>query len=142
MIMSTKNNRIFAPEGGRYPFKVSDEYFDNLTARIMEQIDSVEQEVPEKAEETPARSAQLFSIHKNRRRNLWISTMSIAASLVLIATVALKFIPMPSSTPVEQQKAETTAMYTPDNYNEDLMNYTMVDNVDVYYYLASEDFGE
>ena len=96
----------------------------------------------EKAEETPARSAQLFSIHKNRRRNLWISTMSIAASLVLIATVALKFIPMPSSTPVEQQKAETTAMYTPDNYNEDLMNYTMVDNVDVYYYLASEDFGE
>lgn len=142
MIMSTKNNRIFAPEGGRYPFKVSDEYFDNLTARIMEQIDSVEQEIPEKAEEVPARSAQLFSIHKNRRRNLWISTMSIAASLVLIATIALKFIPMPSSTPVEQQKAETTTMYTPDNYNEDLMNYTMVDNVDVYYYLAAEDFEE
>ena len=140
--MSTKNNRIFAQEGGRYPFKVSDEYFDNLTARIMEQIDSVEQEVPEKKEEAPAQSAQLFSIHKNRRRNLWISTMSIAASLVLIATVALKFIPMPSSTPVEQQKAEVTAVYTPDNYNEDLMNYTMVDNVDVYYYLASEDFGE
>ena len=140
--MSTKNNRIFAPEDGRYPFKVSDEYFDNLTARIMEQIDSVEQEVPEKKEEAPAQSAQLFSIHKNRRRNLWISTMSIAASLVLIATVALKFIPMPSSTPVEQQKAEVTAVYTPDNYNEDLMNYTMVDNVDVYYYLASEDFGE
>ena len=108
----------------------------------MEQIDSVEQEVPEKKEEAPAQSAQLFSIHKNRRRNLWISTMSIAASLVLIATVALKFIPMPSSTPVEQQKAEVTAVYTPDNYNEDLMNYTMVDNVDVYYYLASEDFGE
>ena len=140
--MSTKNNRILASGGSRYPFKVSDEYFDNLTARIMEQIDSVEQEVPEKKEEVPAQSAQLFSIHKNRRRNLWISTMSIAASLVLIATVALKFIPMPSSTPVEQQKAEVTAVYTPDNYNEDLMNYTMVDNVDVYYYLASEDFGE
>ena len=43
---------------------------------------------------------------------------------------------------MEQQKAEVTAVYTPDNYNEDLMNYTMVDNVDVYYYLASEDFGE
>ena len=136
--MSTKNNRILAPEGGKYPFKVSDEYFDNLTARIMEQIDSVEQEVPAKLEVAPAQSAKLFSIHKNRRRNLWFSTISIAASLVLIATVALKFIPMPSSTPVEQQKAETTAQYTPDNYNEDLMNYTMVDNVDVYYYLASE----
>ena len=140
--MSTKNNRILAPEGGRYPFKVSDEYFDNLTARIMEQIDAVEQEVPEKVEEVPAHSTKLFSIHKNRRRNLWISTMSIAASLVLIVTVALKFIPTPSSTPVEQQKAETTALYTPENYNEDLVNYAMVDNVDVYYYLASEDFGE
>jgi ribosomal protein L30E len=50
---------------------------------------------------------------------------------------------MPSSTPVEQQKAVTTVQYSPDNYNEDLMNYTMVDNVDVYYYLSSEeDFGE
>ncbi len=140
--MSTKNNRILAPEGGRYPFKVSDEYFDSLTARIMEQIDSVEQEISEKNEEVPAQSTKLFDIHKNRRRNLWISTISIAASLVLIATVALKFIPMPSSTPVEQQKAETNVQYTPENYNEDLMNYTMVDNVDVYYYLSSEDFGE
>jgi|GEM_PF-898124 hypothetical protein len=142
MIMSTKNNRVLAPEGGRYPFKVSDEYFDSLTARIMEQIDSVEQEISEKNEEVPAQSTKLFDIHKNRRRNLWISTISIAASLVLIATVALKFIPMPSSTPVEQQKAETNVQYTPENYNEDLMNYTMVDNVDVYYYLSSEDFGE
>jgi hypothetical protein len=140
--MSTKNNRVLAPEGGRYPFKVSDEYFDSLTARIMEQIDSVEQEISEKNEEVPAQSTKLFDIHKNRRRNLWISTISIAASLVLIATVALKFIPMPSSTPVEQQKAETNVQYTPENYNEDLMNYTMVDNVDVYYYLSSEDFGE
>ena len=140
--MSTKNNRILAPEGGRYHFKVSDEYFDSLTARIMEQIDSVEQEISEKNEEVPAQSTKLFDIHKNRRRNLWISTISIAASLVLIATVALKFIPMPSSTPVEQQKAETNVQYTPENYNEDLMNYTMVDNVDVYYYLSSEDFGE
>ena len=140
--MSTKSNRILAPEGGRYPFKVSDEYFDSLTARIMEQIDSVEQEISEKNEEVPAQSTKLFDIHKNRRRNLWISTISIAASLVLIATVALKFIPMPSSTPVEQQKAETNVQYTPENYNEDLMNYTMVDNVDVYYYLSSEDFGE
>ena len=108
----------------------------------MEQIDSVEQEISEKKEEVPAQSTKLFDIHKNRRRNLWISTISIAASLVLIATVALKFIPMPSSTPVEQQKAETNVQYTPENYNEDLMNYTMVDNVDVYYYLSSEDFGE
>ncbi|MBP5375575.1 MAG: hypothetical protein J6Y38_04490 [Bacteroidaceae bacterium] len=139
--MSTKNNRILTPGGSnRYPFKVSDAYFDNLTARIMEQIDSAEQEVPENVEEVPAQTAQLFHINKNRRRNLWISTMSIAASLVLIVTVALKFISMPSSTPVEHQKAENH--YTQDNFNEDLMTYSMVDNVDVYYYLSAEDFDE
>lgn len=141
MIMSTKNNRILTPGGSnRYPFKVSDAYFDNLTARIMEQIDSAEQEVPENVKEVPAQTAQLFHINKNRRRNLWISTMSIAASLVLIVTVALKFISMPSSTPVEHQKAENH--YTQDNFNEDLMTYSMVDNVDVYYYLSAEDFDE
>ena len=36
--MSKKDNRILNQECGRYPFKVSDEYFDNLTARIMAQI--------------------------------------------------------------------------------------------------------
>ena len=40
--MSTKDNRILTQGGGRYPFKVSDEYFDNLTARIMERIDAEE----------------------------------------------------------------------------------------------------
>ena len=139
--MSTKEQRILTPEGGRYPFKVSDEYFDNLTARIMEQIpEEDEATVASDHSEQVERKAKVISIRQQRRRNLWIRNLSIAASFLLIATVALKFISIPSSTPVEQQKAESH--YTQDNFNEDLMTYTMVDNVDVYYYLASEDFDE
>lgn len=133
--MSTKNNRIFAPEGGRYPFKVSDEYFDNLTARIMEQIpeDTPEEEVSEK-------NTKLIDIHRNRRRNLWISTISVAASLILIATFALKFTPKPNTSP--EQAEDMKAEYTTENYNEDLMQYAMVDNMDVYYYLSSSSMSE
>lgn len=133
--MSTKNNRILNPDGGRYPFKVSDEYFDNLTARIMEQIpdESVQDEVLE-------RKTRIIGIRQRRRRNTWLSVVSIAASLVLIVTVALKFIP--TSTTQDSPVNEQVMTYTDDDYNEDLMTYTMVDNMDVYYYLSSGDMDE
>ena len=120
--MSKKDNRILNQECGRYPFKVSDEYFDNLTARIMAQI----------PEESAGKETKVISIQRNRR-NLWISTISIAASLVLVATIALKFISMPSSTPIEEQTAD---VLIDNDYNEALMTYTMADNMDIYYYLA------
>ena len=133
--MSTKDNRILNQNGGRYPFKVSDEYFDNLTARIMEQIP--EDNATEVASE---KNTKFIDINSRRRRNLWLSTISIAASLVLIATIALKFIPKPTTSP--EQTEELTAEYTTDNYNEDLMTYAMVDNMDVYYYLSDGDMSE
>ncbi len=133
--MSTKDNRIFNPNGGRYPFRATDEYFDNLTARIMEQIpeDTPEEEVSEK-------NTKLIDIHRNRRRNLWISTISVAASLILIATFALKFTPKPNTSP--EQAEDMKAEYTTENYNEDLMQYAMVDNMDVYYYLSTSSMSE
>lgn len=133
--MSNKENRILNPNGGRYPFKVSDEYFENLTARIMEKI-------PDEniAEQVSEEKATLIDIRRTRRRNLWVSAISIAASLILIATIALKFLPRPTT--VTEQTNEVTAEYTSDDYNEQLMTYTMVDNMDVYYYLSDEDMDE
>jgi len=63
-----------------------------------------------------------------------VSVISIAASLVLIATIALRFLPKPTT--VEDQTNELTAEYISDDYNEQLMTYTMADNMDVYYYLS------
>ena len=125
--MCIKENRILNQECGRYPFKVSDEYFDNLTARIMAQI----------PEEAVVKETKVININQ-KRRNLWIRSISIAASLVLIATIALKFIPMPSSNNIEEQTAD---VWMENDYNEALMTYTMTNNVDVYYYLA-ENFEE
>ncbi|MBR2630549.1 MAG: hypothetical protein IKD25_03330 [Bacteroidaceae bacterium] len=120
--MSKKDNRILNQECGRYPFKVADEYFDNLTARIMAQI----------PEESTEKETKVISIQRSRR-NLWISTISIAASLVLVATIAIKFISLPSSAPIEKQTAD---VWLDNDYNEALMTYTMADNMDIYCYLA------
>ncbi|MBQ6964539.1 MAG: hypothetical protein IJP82_02460 [Bacteroidaceae bacterium] len=141
--MSTKDERILNPDGGRYPFKVSDEYFDHLTARIMKQIP--EEDVKPRMQalsyqnEASGKETKMIDMNKGRHRNLWIRAISIAASLLLIAAVALKFIPMSTtSSPTETLTAE----YTDDDYNEDLMTYTMVDNMDIYYYLASDETEE
>lgn len=134
--MSNKENRILNPNGGRYPFKAaSDEYFENLTARIMERIpdDNI-------AEQDSDKTTKLIDIRRARRRNLWVSAISIAASLILIATIALKFLPKPTT--ATEQTNELTAEYTNDDYNEALMTYTMVDNMDVYCYLSDEELGE
>lgn len=122
--MSTKEIRKFNLDGGRYPFKVSDKYFDDLTARIMEQI----------PEEQPQKQAPPRVVHM--RRNMWLTALSIAASLALIVTIALNVIPSPSGSTTP--KETLTADYTNDDYNEDLMTYAMVDNMDVYYYLAED----
>ena len=141
--MSNKENRILKPNGGRYPFRApSDEYFENLTARIMERIP--DETLTEHVEEQPkAETARLVNINRGerlnqlrtrRRNSLWVSVISIAASLVLIATIALRFLPKPTT--VEDQTNELTNEYISDDYNEQLMTYTMADNMDVYYYLS------
>lgn len=121
--MSKKDNRILSQQGGRYPFNVSEEYFDNLAARIMAQI----------PEENAA--ANVVGIDRKRHTYRWISIASVAASLVLIVAVALKFIPLSTSNSDMDEFAE---YYMEDDYNEDLMTYTMADGMAVYGYLSGE----
>ena len=122
----SKDKRILNQQSGRYPFGVSEEYFDNLTARIMEQI-------PE--EDASTTDATVVDINRRRRTFRWISIASIAASFVILVAVTLKFIPLsPSSANVDELVAE----YTEDEYNEDLMTYTMADGMAVYGYLSGE----
>ncbi|MCH5175318.1 MAG: hypothetical protein J1F40_05485 [Prevotellaceae bacterium] len=123
--MSKKDNRILSQQGGRYPFHVSEEYFDNLTARIMAQI-------PE--DDAAATNANVVSINRKRHTYRWISIVSVAASLVLIVAVTLKFIPLATSNSDMDEFAE----YVEDDYNEDLMTYTMADGMAVYGYLSGE----
>lgn len=142
--MSTKDKRILSPNGGRYPFKVSDEYFDHLTARIMKRIDTEKSEEHEKTEKLSqyqlakvphpvSKQAQIVDISM-RHRNQWLKITSIAASLLLITIVTTKFV---SSSYTSATPKTLTTEYTDDDYNEELMSYTMADNIAVYDYLSN-----
>ena len=124
--MSKKDSRILSQQSGKYPFRVSEKYFDNLTARIMEQI-------PE--EDVSTQSVAVVDINGKRRNYRWISIASIAASFILVVAVTLKFIPLSTSS---ANIDELTAEYTEDDYNEDLMTYTMADGMAVYGFLSGD----
>lgn len=124
--MSNKENRTFTESGAQYPFKVPEGYFDNLTARIMEQI-------PEEKEE----SASIVNLSQRKRtNNLWIKVLSAAASLVLIAIVSTKVINKPTDANIDNTPLQMAEYTEEDAYNEDLVLYSMVDNSDIYDYLS------
>ena len=130
--MSTKDKNIL-DAGGKYPFKVSDEYFDNLAARIMEQIPE-ENQAPQADNARTETKVIDINAHRNRQ-NMWIKALSIAACFTLVVLLSIKFFPTLSSE--EEATAEMTAQeYTDDDYNEDLMYYSMADYGDVYSYLS------
>ncbi|MCQ2256590.1 MAG: hypothetical protein MJZ41_01190 [Bacteroidaceae bacterium] len=132
--MSNKDLNIIKANGDRYPFKVSDEYFDGLTARIMNQIpeDEISVEAPQKEN-----TAKVIDINANKSSK-WIKIVSIAACVALVAVISFKFLPKSSIT--SDAEKEYTAEYTDEDYFEDLMNYSMVDHGDVYCYLSGEGY--
>lgn len=141
--MSTMDRRILNPHGDRYPFAIPDGYFDNLTARIMNQIpadestDAMSTGTEPTARESLAqapRKAKLISLQQTKRRALWLRGLSIAASLILMAVVSMKFLPLSTT---KTSTGELTAEYTEEDYNEDLLTYTMADHIDVYDYLSN-----
>ena len=110
----------------RNPFTVPEGYFDNLTARIMEQIPETD------SADTP--TAEL----KPRNNRRWIGwTLGVAASVAL----AVLFVKLPDIMPSTNGNHQTAMTSTDDNnydeqYEQEMLEYAMVDNSDVYRYLA------
>lgn len=142
MNMSTKNRQMTNTNGHPYPFKVTDSYFDGLTARIMKQIDNETAPVQIQTEEHSGQNTRTIGIQR-KHRHFYIGAISIAASLVLVVTLALKLLPSVTTPQVEKPMAQAACdSRTEANYNDELISYAMADNMDVYYYLASEDFDQ
>ena len=145
--MSTKDNRISFEARGHYPFTTPEGYFDDLTARIMKQIpeDTAINDFKVSSNSTAATGntmashtpASAISVSKTKsRKHLWSNITTVAASLVLIAMVAARLLSAPHST--ENTAKQDTQQNSTESYNEELMNYAMMDNMDVYCYLSGE----
>ena len=116
----------FSETSGRIPFKTPDSYFDNLTARIMDTI-------PEEKIE-----------HNKRKFGMrWVTTVAVAASFALVAVVSIKL--FDSTKAVGNDGAENVNMaaniYGDEEMTKDeMMLYSMVDNSDIYNYLAGYEY--
>lgn len=107
------------------PMRVPEGYFDNLTQRIMDQLPEVD--------ETATNTVAL----KPRKSTRWIGwTMAAAACIALAVMVAPKL-----WTNDTTLTGPETALVSTDNdmdqqYEEQILEYAMVDNTDIYAYLS------
>ena len=99
--------------GDRNPFRVPEGYFDSLTAEVMEKLP-----------EEPRKGILV-------RLRPW---MYAAACLVAVLFTATLYLMYPEA-PGQMATAETT---TTDTYVEDVADYVMADNNDIYACLAGD----
>lgn len=127
MIDSEKylNERI----GRTNPFRVPTGYFDNLSQRVMASI--------------PETSPKAVIVDMRRRR--WMNaTIAVAATVCFAIFGAAVYFPHASNTATTQRQLATATATTQDNtatsesYVDQVVDYTMMDNSDIYAYLASE----
>lgn len=117
----------------RYPFSVPDDYFDNLTARIMDNI-------PEKEE--ASKIVSIKATTKASKNRSWMTYLSIAASLVIIAVVSFKLFPTVASDVTLNDENKEMAILDEMMMEEEDVYYAMVDNYDIYNLISSEGDSE
>ena len=102
--------------GDKNPFRVPDGYFDNLVADVMTSLP-----------EQPKRSMMV-------RMRPWL--YAAACLLVAVFTVTVYFL----APETYSQDAVATATEFSDTYVEEVADYVMADNNDIYACLASNDY--
>lgn len=100
--------------GDRNPFRVPEGYFDSLAAEVMEKLP-----------EQPSKQGLLVRLRP------WMYAAACLVAVLFTATLYLMF-PEPTG---QMATAETT---TTDTYVDDLADYVMADNNDIYACLASD----
>jgi hypothetical protein len=105
--------------GQENPFRVPDGYFDSFAAEMMKKLP----ELPEQSEQP--KTGLLVRLRP------WM--YAAACMVVAIFTATLYFV---NDTPSQEVPAAVAA--TSDTYVEDVADYMMADNLDIYACLASE----
>ena len=107
--------------GKRRPFTVPDGYFDSLADRVMQQI--------------PATEPRKRSVVKTLRPWLYAAAciVLVVASIVFVSTYKTDESHLLKTANNDNSSEMTVAG---DNYIDDMADYTMVDNDDIYLYLA------
>lgn len=117
-------------------FKTPENYFENLTQRVMDNIPSEESNVVD------------INSSKSRTARLWKS-LGVSGAVAAAASLAFIFYVGTSEQKCSENALASTSeaelhvnMQNDESYNEDAINYLMVNSQDVYAYLSGEDYYE
>ena len=116
------------------PFKTPEGYFDTLSERIMARIDEEETKTAEKKAET----VQVAEVVSLKQKKTSVINYAIRWAVAAAACLALVFVGADYFREENKSIAQnqTVAEEYDDEYAEDMISYSMMDESDVYCYLA------
>ena len=116
------------------PFKTPEGYFDTLSERIMARIDEEET----KAAEEKADTVQVAEVVSLKQKKTSVINYAIRWAVAAAACLALVFVGADYFSEENKSIAQnqTVAEEYDDEYAEDMISYSMMDESDVYCYLA------
>lgn len=109
------------------PFKVPEGYFDTLQGRIMDAL--------------PDGEAKVVSIHAASRQSLvrrWLAAAAVAC--LVIAGATAYWLQASHGEEMASMAEQNVATVSADTYIDQVADYTMMDNDDIYTYLSSNDY--
>lgn len=116
------------------PFKTPEGYFDTLSERIMARIDEEETKTAEEKAET----VQVAEVVSLKQKKTSVINYAIRWAVAAAACLALVFVGVDYFGEENKSIAQnqTVAEEYDDEYAEDMISYSMMDESDVYCYLA------
>ncbi len=124
--MENEERYIKEKIGDKSPFRVPEDYFDQLASRVMSQLPE-QQELSKKSMQQPRRQARLVALRP------WLYAAACVIAIVVL-TLTLHFHQRVAE-PLEQPMAAVSAPVD-DEYIDDVADYVMLDNTEIYAYLA------
>ncbi len=126
--MKDKEKHIESIAGRHNPFSVPDGYFDDFKKKMMTQL--------------PKRELVITNEHGIFRRHIWRIVTGVAAcGCVAIFGIAAYLAENKIITPQEEQLGQVNQIevsISATTYEEEIVDYTMMDNMDIYAYMAGE----
>lgn len=130
--MNYEEKEIKERFGQTNPFRVPDGYFDQLTERVMSQLPEREQTAEQVSLSAPRHKSRLVALRP------WLYA---AACMVAVAFMGVAF--YFHQVKEEQTLADANVVNTTNTesqYIDEYADYAMLDNAEIYAYLADSDF--
>lgn len=127
------DNKMFEELGitNASPFKTPDGYFEGLTARVMKNIPNTEASVE--------KEAQVIKLEPRKRTKTFFRWTAAAAACFLLVFTGVQYWNQSANDGLVANNTSAWEEYD-DEYAEEMLSYTGMDETDVYNYLSGTEY--